>query len=118
MLSTISEKTFKSTFKNTVRLKPTDISLHDFAGNYVTVLGIADVQVSQSTTLPLVVVKEQGPSLLGCNWLEHIDVSPCVERWQKENHGQSSKSSVTRRVGRVSSLYLSDPQPLDTGVLL
>ena len=55
-LSIVSKKAFKSVFKETIRLQPSNTSLHTYSGEDLTVLGIADVNVtyeSQNATLLL-----------------------------------------------------------------
>ena len=53
-LSIISDKTFKSVFKDTIRLQPSNISLCTYSGEDLTVLGIADIVTYelQNTTFP------------------------------------------------------------------
>ena len=56
-------------------MSPTGITLRSYSGESIPVLGCVDVNVKyggQKANLPLVVVKRQGPSLLGRNWLCHL----------------------------------------------
>ena len=74
-VSIISEDTFKSVFKDSVSITPTSISLRTYLGNQLPVLGSAVVEVvynSQVLSLPLIVVKGIGSTLLGRNWLERL----------------------------------------------
>ena len=74
-VSIISEDTFKSVFKDSVCITPTSISLRTYLGYQLPVLGSAVVEVvynSQVLSLPLIVVKGIGSTLLGRNWLEHL----------------------------------------------
>ena len=76
-VSVISGDTFKSLFHDEVKLKPTTISLCSYSGHLLTILGIANLKMtykSQQFTLPIVVVKGQGPTLSGRNWLQSIQL--------------------------------------------
>lgn len=56
------------------------------------VLGVTDVVVtykSQTAQLPLIVVEEDGPSLLGWNWLQHL-----VLEWLEIRHVSCSPLQV------------------------
>ena len=83
-VSVISESTYNTMLKDTVPLESTDISLRRYMGEELPVLGVATVAVSyelQTTFLPLVVVKGDGASLFGRNWLEHIKLNwPVIHR--------------------------------------
>ena len=51
---------------------PSQVKLHSYSGEAIPVLGTVDVVVKygvQIATLPLLVVKGEGPNLLGRNWL-------------------------------------------------
>ena len=55
-----------------MQLSPSGITLRSYSGESISVLGCVDVNVqysNQETNLPLVVVKGEGPSLLGRDWL-------------------------------------------------
>ena len=72
-VSLISEDTYKAKFKDFVALKSSDITLRSYSGHFLTVMGTADLEITyknQKSTLPLVVVSGQSPSLLGWNWLQ------------------------------------------------
>ena len=74
-LSIISEETFHSIAQPMDNLQSTDIALTTYTGESLNIMGTYNVQVcyqSQVHTLPLIVVKGQGPSLFGRNWLENI----------------------------------------------
>ena len=74
-VSVISESTFNSVLKDTGSIEPTGICLCTYMGQELPVLGTTTINVrygSQTTSLPLVVVKGDGASLFGRNWLEHI----------------------------------------------
>ena len=56
-------------------LKRTNTVLKTFSGEQLQAIGSADVKVqykSQSVTLPILVLKGEGPDLFGRNWLKHI----------------------------------------------
>ena len=71
-VSVISESTYNTVLKDTIPLESTDIRLRTYMGEELPVLGVATVAVSfesQSTFLPLAVVKGDGASLFGRNWI-------------------------------------------------
>ena len=79
-LTLVSERTLRENWP-TVNLSHTGIKLHSYSGESVPVVGTADVSVkygSQIATLPLLVVKGEGPSLLGRNWLSELKL-----KWQE-----------------------------------
>ena len=54
---------------------PSSVRLHSYSGESIPVVGTVNVVVkygNQTATLPLLVVKGAGPSLLGRNWLAVI----------------------------------------------
>ena len=70
-VSLVLEKTYHSLFP-TVQLQPLTTKLRTYSGEQLTVLGQQEVQVrhgEQMAKLPLLVVKGEGPSLLGPNGL-------------------------------------------------
>ncbi|XP_061156017.1 uncharacterized protein K02A2.6-like [Syngnathus typhle] len=79
-LTVMSEKTFLTTWRTnkTPCIKPVRLKLETYTGDRVEVVGAAQVQVKykkQRAKLPLVVVKGDGPSLLGRCWLEDIQLN-------------------------------------------
>ena len=73
----MSEETFKETWRHTdlPSLKPINMKLETCTGDPVKVTGATHVRVryqQQTKKLPLIVVKGDGPSLLGQGWLEDI----------------------------------------------
>ena len=75
-VSIISDKT-RSNSPNlqNLTLQPNSAKLNTYTGETIPVLGELIVQVeyhSQKATLPLLVVQEDGPSLIGRNWLAQI----------------------------------------------
>lgn len=70
-LTILSECTLREQWPELTVL-PSRIKLHSYSGEAIPVLGTVDVVVKygdQTATLPLLVVKGEGPSLLGRNWL-------------------------------------------------
>lgn len=64
-LTLVSERTFRECWP-TLKLAHTGVKLHSYSGESVPVVGTADVTVkyeSQVVTVPLIVVKGEGPSL-------------------------------------------------------
>ena len=74
-LTLVSEQTFQSHWPDAT-LVESRITLSSYGGESIPVLGTIDVLVKyghQDVKLPLSVVKGDGPSLLGRNWLEKIN---------------------------------------------
>ncbi len=70
-LTLVSEHTFWDCWPK-LNLAPSGITLHSYPGESIPVMGTVKVSVEyggQETTLPLLVVRGEGPSLLGRNWL-------------------------------------------------
>ena len=65
-------------------MKQTNIRLQTYSKEPIVVVGTTDVHVAyegQTATLPLVVVKGDGPTLMGRNWLGQIRLN-----WSKIHH--------------------------------
>lgn len=65
----------------TLDLLHIEVELHSYSGESVPVTGTTEVAVkygSQTATLPLLVVRGEGPSLLGRNWLNVLELN-----WQE-----------------------------------
>ena len=74
-ISVISEITFNAVLKDSSIIQSSDLTLRTYLGKELPVLGTVHVTVgyeSQKASLPLVIVKGQGASLFGRNWLDHI----------------------------------------------
>ncbi len=72
-LSILSEEEFQNLWSERP-LSPSDVTLHCYSGEFP-VVGSVDVSVNykgKSITLPLVIVRGVGPSLLGRNWLQNV----------------------------------------------
>lgn len=79
-LSLVSETTYQRWWPRK-RLLPTTAKLRTYSGENLSVLGTLLVQVNhkgQNATLSLIVVKEDGPSLLGRDWLNKLQLD-----WQE-----------------------------------
>ena len=104
-VSIISEDTFNSVLKDTVSIEPTNISLRTYLGKELPVLGTTEVEVvyeSQTVMLPLIIVRGQGSSLFGHNWLEHIRLNwPSI-------HAIHDKLVVHELIAKHSQLFRQD----------
>ena len=89
--SVINEKTFRDICRGNenLKLKQTDISLRTYTGEKIAPKGIADVVVqynNQVNRLPVLVLKGNGPNLIGRNWLENICLNwESIKRLAKPN---------------------------------
>ena len=77
--SIISEKTYKKIWstQNSPPLEPARTKLKTYTGEAICVKGVINVRVEingQKATLPLLVVEGNGPSLLGRDWLQKIQL--------------------------------------------
>ena len=74
-VSLVSKETVNSSFMKNLPLHPTDVRLRTYTGEAVQVLGKVMVRVAKdnaSVTLPLLVVKGGGTTLLGRDWLQKL----------------------------------------------
>ena len=74
--SLVAENVFRQSFPEK-KLVHTNIRLCAYSGDSIEVLGSTDINVTykdQAACLPLLVVKHNGPSLLGRNWLHQRPV--------------------------------------------
>ena len=75
-VSIISSATYNDTFQDKA-LQPSTVKLKTYSGKELRNLGAISVKVrhhSQEMDLPLLVVEGNGPSLLGRNWLEKLNI--------------------------------------------
>ncbi len=82
-LTLMSEQIFRNQWP-TATLATSTVTLHSYSGESIPVLGTVDVLVKyggHEVTLPLLVVKGEGPSLLGRNWLEEIKLNWYENFW-------------------------------------
>ena len=73
-VSLVSEKTYRSLFPER-HLQPSKACLRTYSGESIAVMGQTEVEVfyeEQRVKLPLLVVKGEGPSLFGRDWLTKI----------------------------------------------
>ena len=66
----VSETIFNQFWKR--ELQPSQVRLTAYSGDEIPVVGSTEVCVNYVATLPLLVVKGEGHSLLGRNWLQEI----------------------------------------------
>ena len=89
--SLIHEKKFQEICrgKENLDLKQTEISLRTYTDEKITPKGITEVEVkynSQVNRLPVLVLKGNGPNLIGRNWLENICLNwKSIKRLAKPN---------------------------------
>ena len=111
-VSVISESTYNTVLKDTVPLESTDISLHTYMGEELPVLGVTTVAISyesQTTFLPLVVVKGDRASLFGRNWLEHIKLNWLVihkvsNNWEVDDLLQKHQQLFHEELGMLKGM--------------
>ena len=73
-MSLVSEKTFRESWPD-LEVSQSDTTLYSYSGESVPVVGLIRVSVKyedQESLLPLLIVEEDGPSLLGRNWLSQL----------------------------------------------
>ena len=97
-LSVISESTYLSTWSPTERppLKPSNATLTTYSGESLEVCGAITIPVTykqQSNQLSLQVLKKEGPSLLGRDWLKHL-----VLDWKQINFVRQQSNSALQKV--------------------
>ena len=99
-LSVISESTYLSTWSPTERppLKPSNATLTTYSGESLEVCGAITVPVTykqQSNLLSLQVLKKEGPSLLGRDWLKHL-----VLDWKQINFIRQQSNPALQKLPR------------------
>ena len=121
-ISLISETTYQKLweFETPPELQQTAVKLRTYTGEEIGVVGCINVKVQsyrQEAQLPLLVVKGEGPSLLGRNWLTKLQLN-----WHKisvrtnqslehilKQHGSVFKDELGTLKGVKAKLYV-DPQ--------
>ena len=93
-LSVISEQTYHKLFSagKATTLRNVTTQLTTYTGEVIDILGEVEVTVQykgQEKKLNLLVVTEEGPSLLGRDWLTHIKLD-----WSQLNHIQTFNTST------------------------
>ena len=93
-LSIVSEATFKELWPDKSP-SSSNVRLCSYSGEAIPVVGSMDVNINykgQAAQLPLVVVKGEGPNLLGRNWLEQIRLD-----WREIHYLQDKLMSVVAK---------------------
>ena len=101
-LSLMSESTYSSLSSSIPSLSPSNVTLTTYTGEKIVPVGTVDVDVtyqSQTVTLPLLIVPGNGPTLMGRNWLEHIQLNWSVIK--NINCSFSSIDDVCKKHERV-----------------
>ena len=96
-VSLISENTQKELFPD-ASLDASQVELMTYTGERMDVVGQWNVQANcgrQSTTLSLIVVTGDGPSLLGRNWLQHLRLNWKIRKITTEQTPGSIESLLT-----------------------
>uniref|UniRef100_A0A3B3XII2 ribonuclease H n=1 Tax=Poecilia mexicana TaxID=48701 RepID=A0A3B3XII2_9TELE len=85
------------------QIKESKLSLKSYSGEKITVVGVAQVEVSyanQKKTLPLVVVKGTGPNLLGRGWLEELKL-----KWDEIRHVKTEAQGLQEVLLRHEEVF-------------
>ena len=72
-ISVINESTYKTVLAQQPLLQKSNVKLHTYSGEQLSVFGELQVTVyynEQKVSLPLIVLQGSGPNLFGRNWLE------------------------------------------------
>ena len=99
-LSLMSESTCKQLWPNK-RIPPANVNLRTYSGERVGVLGRLEVNVvyqDQRATVPILIVKGEGPTLLGRDWLTVFKLD-----WQSVNH--ISNKPIDKLLGKYQNLF-------------
>ena len=89
-VSLMGEDTYRLIQDSASSLQQSSVKLHTYTGEPIKVIGATDVTVEhndQSMTLPLIVMKGEGPPLLGRNWLSVLKLD-----WQHIFRVESNRS--------------------------
>ena len=104
-VSVISESMFHSLLGKSIELQPSTTTLRTYLGRELPILGTAQVEVqyeSQQATLPVFVIKGEGTSLLGRNWLKEIKLNWSTISWV------DTENSVQQLLDKHSRLFRSE----------
>ena len=76
-VSVMSEQTYKTVWnaEKAPPMQPAKVQLHVYTGGTIPVVGVVNVTVNhnnQTKQLPLLIVKGEGPTLLGRDWLTQL----------------------------------------------
>ena len=114
-VSVISESTQKGMFPDAT-LHPTSVLLKTYSGEQLAIMGELQTQVQykdQTKVLNLLVVEGDGPSLLGRDWLKHIQLDwKQISTIVQETHGtlnallQTHAELFTDKLGTANSFQV------------
>ena len=112
-VSVISETTFnQALLSESTTLQPSSIILRTYLGKELPILGTVEVNVeyeSQNETLSLLVIKGQGASLFGRDWLKHFRLN-----WSSINSIDKDKVE-DEIIQKLSPLFRSELGTLQGG---
>ena len=102
-VSLIPESLYNKELRDTAPLKSSRVILRTYTGEIIPVLGELTVQVeygSQKMKLPLLVVKSEGPALLGRNWLRQLSLN-----WRAIHYTMTSNAPNIKELSEVYSVF-------------
>lgn len=104
-VSVMNETKFQEMWKENKRpqIKETKLSLRSYTGEKIQLVGVADVKVTyaqQVKTLPLVVVKGTGPSLLRRGWLENLKL-----KWDEIRHVRTETQGLQQVLSKHEDVF-------------
>ena len=98
-VSIVSKSFYDRELKEKVGIEKTDIKLKTFTGEVIPVVGKCRVHVTcqgRTEKLPLIVVKNKGPALLGRDWLMKIPL-----RWEEMSVNHVTKDTLPDRFEKL-----------------
>ncbi|XP_064487549.1 uncharacterized protein K02A2.6-like [Ornithodoros turicata] len=113
-VSVISEENYLRMFSH-VSLNCTNVVLRTYTGEMLKPLGVLEVTVEyrgQRYSLPLHVIRDHGPSLIGRDWLQHIKFD-----WTSVHKLDASKAQENKNCSRAISELCSKYSSLFKGDL-
>ncbi|XP_031432706.1 uncharacterized protein K02A2.6-like [Clupea harengus] len=104
-VSIMNEKKFNEMWEENKRpkLNESKMSLKSYTGEKIKVVGVSEVKVNyaqQMKTLPLVVVKGTGPSLLGRGWLEALKL-----KWDEIKHVKTDAHELQEVLSKHEDVF-------------
>ncbi|XP_064462940.1 uncharacterized protein K02A2.6-like [Ornithodoros turicata] len=118
-VSVISQQQYHSCFSG-LPLKPTTVTLRTYTGQCVYPKGVLDVEVEhngQTSHLPLYVLAQRGPPLIGRNWLRNLRLD-----WNSLNyirpHARKDLAQLLERHGQVFADELGEIQGEQASLVL
>ncbi|XP_064479042.1 uncharacterized protein K02A2.6-like [Ornithodoros turicata] len=112
-VSVISEENYLRMFSD-VSLNCTNVVLRTLTGEMLKPLGVLEVTVEyrgQRYSLPLHVIRDHGPSLIGRDWLEHIKFDWTSVHKLDASRAQENKNcsrAISEPCSKYSSLFKGD----------